>query len=124
MIRTIKEPKQSMIEDPLRVMRAFRFSNQLDFDIEDSLKEVISLDQVRDKTLSVLSRERIATEVFKTFLHNHNGTRLHKTLSLMIDLGYFPIVFLGSSSVGSHILQQSLDSLAHFLRLLFFFFLD
>ena len=65
MIRAVGDPEKRFSEDALRIMRAFRFSAQLGFDIyRDTL-----LGASRTKNgLSCIARERIATELLKLLL--------------------------------------------------------
>lgn len=68
-IRGVGEPAKRFQEDALRMMRAVRFSAQLDFAIEEStlnaLKE--NADLIRN-----ISIERIREEFFKLILSDHN----------------------------------------------------
>ena len=61
-IRTPLEPGKTFSDDPLRMMRAIRFSTQLDYDIDDITFEGIKAYQDR---LSIISMERITTELNK-----------------------------------------------------------
>lgn len=61
-IRTPLAPEQTYSDDPLRMLRAIRFANQLDFKIEvESLKAIRS----NAERLSIISKERIVTELNK-----------------------------------------------------------
>lgn len=61
-IRTPLAPAQTYSDDPLRMLRAIRFANQLNFKIEvDSLKAI----QSNAHRLSIISKERIVTELNK-----------------------------------------------------------
>jgi len=114
-LRTIRDAKTLMLEDPLRALRALRFSNQLDFDLDTDLKEALSLETVRQRTLQLLSRERIVTEINKIFLHNHRNIRLSLTLSHLVDLGYFPIFFLGELEIDPSVPLRCLETLDLYL---------
>jgi poly(A) polymerase len=59
-IRTPMEPDASFNDDPLRMLRAFRFASQLEFDIDDSVLDAIS--RLKEK-LSTISAERIREEL-------------------------------------------------------------
>ncbi len=78
MIKTPVDPLITFDDDPLRIMRAFRFASQLDFKIHDSILEAAN--KLRDR-LKIVSQERITDELLKIiespkpsiglkFLHN------------------------------------------------------
>lgn len=66
-IRTVGEPRKRFCEDALRMLRAIRFSAQLDFTIDrltlNSIKEL--KDNIRN-----ISKERIREEFNKILLNN------------------------------------------------------
>jgi poly(A) polymerase len=64
-IRTPLEPTITYSDDPLRMMRAVRFANQLGFTIEENSMQAISLNAHR---LKIVSMERITTELNKIVL--------------------------------------------------------
>ncbi|SIS37195.1 CCA tRNA nucleotidyltransferase [Salimicrobium flavidum] len=61
-IETVGAPAERFAEDPLRMMRAIRFSAQLDFSIDHSVTEVIT---EKRNLLQFLSVERLASEFGK-----------------------------------------------------------
>ncbi len=61
-IKTPTEPGRTFSDDPLRMMRAIRFSTQLDFKIEDETLRAISKHRNR---IHIVSQERITTELEK-----------------------------------------------------------
>ncbi len=61
-IRTPLDPDITFSDDPLRMMRAIRFSTQLSFRIEDSTLEAITRNAERIK---IISKERIIDELNK-----------------------------------------------------------
>lgn len=61
-IKTVNDPKQRFKEDYLRILRALRFSSQLNFNIEDATKHYIC--KYKDKILKI-SNERIREEMNK-----------------------------------------------------------
>lgn len=64
-IRAIGNPEERFLEDALRIMRAFRFSAQLGFEIEDkTAKKALELSHL----LQNISVERIYIELKKTFV--------------------------------------------------------
>lgn len=64
-LRAVGDPKQRFNEDALRILRLFRFESQLGFSAHpDTRSAALTLAH----TLSVVSRERIATELIKSAL--------------------------------------------------------
>lgn len=86
-IQTPLEPNITFSDDPLRMMRAIRFSAQLDFMIEKTTLEAIEKNSER---LRIVSAERIADEFNKTLASPNPG----KGLALMYKSGllkqFFP----------------------------------
>lgn len=85
-IRTPLEPSATFEDDPLRIMRAFRFSSQLGFSID---KETLSAIPSLKERLSIVSQERITEELLKIIA----SPKPSVALRLMNDTGVLPIVF-------------------------------
>ncbi|QQS34567.1 MAG: HD domain-containing protein [Ignavibacteriales bacterium] len=62
LIKTPLDPYQTFDDDPLRIMRAFRFASQLDFQIDEKLLLVAS--ELRER-LKIVAQERITDEFLK-----------------------------------------------------------
>lgn len=60
----------TMLDDPLRLLRAFRFSITKGFEISTPIMETCSMDSVIEKLEQVVSQERIRDEVFKMMKHD------------------------------------------------------
>jgi poly(A) polymerase len=86
-LRTPLNPDITYSDDPLRMMRAVRFSNQLNFDIEAESLAAISKNADR---LKIVSMERISTELNKIMMCE----RPSKGLDLLFKTGllsqFFP----------------------------------
>ena len=67
-IRCVGDPVERFTEDALRILRAIRFSAQLDFSIEDETLKAIT---TMAPNLAKVSRERVQTELTKLLLSPH-----------------------------------------------------
>lgn len=72
-IRTPLDPVITFSDDPLRIMRAFRFATQLEFSIEKTTLNAI--EQMRER-LAIVSQERIVDEFFRIMMSNKPSTGL------------------------------------------------
>ena len=77
-IRTVNDPNERFYEDALRMLRAFRFSSKLGFEIEDNTLDAIKKNAELIKFVSI---ERIVNE-FKKLLAGKGNL---KSLELLID---------------------------------------
>jgi tRNA nucleotidyltransferase/poly(A) polymerase len=64
------DAKETMLDDPLRLLRAFRFSITKGFTISTAIWETCSMDSVVEKLEQVVSQERIRDEVYKMMKHD------------------------------------------------------
>lgn len=72
-IRCVGAAKERFSEDALRILRAFRFSAQLDFSIEE---ETLTAAKELAETLKKISAERIYAELSKLLTSDHPGRLL------------------------------------------------
>ena len=84
-IKFIGEAKERILEDALRILRAFRFASVLDFSIEENSKKAIS---ETCETLKTISKERIGMEFNKILL----GKNSIEVLNEMKDTGVLEII--------------------------------
>jgi poly(A) polymerase len=84
-IRTPLDPDITFSDDPLRMMRAVRFSTQLDFEIEVKTLQAISRNRERIK---IVSYERITEELNKIILSPKPSIGFH----LMEETGLLEII--------------------------------
>jgi len=61
-IKTPLNPLETFNDDPLRIMRAFRFASQLNFEVDNTILEAA---EKMAKRLKIVSQERITDEFFK-----------------------------------------------------------
>jgi len=64
------DSKVTMMDDPLRLLRAFRFSITKGFTISPRIWETCLMDGIVEKLDKVVSQERIRDEVFKMMKHD------------------------------------------------------
>lgn len=87
-IRTVGDPHERFSEDPLRMMRALRFSSQLGFTIETNTMDAIASSI---EWLESLAVERLAIELEKLFAGSHfkQAIRLASKVKLWSHLPVF-----------------------------------
>ena len=85
-LKTPLDPNLTFSDDPLRMMRAIRFSSQLDFKIEKETLNAISKNADRIK---IVAQERITEELNKIILSN----RPSSGFKLLEETGLLKIIF-------------------------------
>lgn len=89
LIRTPLDPKITLREDPLRILRIFRFKAKLGFAIDLSIYEALALPEIAYALRHKVTSERIETELFK-MLNYENGC---VGMAEIIKTGYVQAVF-------------------------------
>ncbi|QRV02172.1 CCA tRNA nucleotidyltransferase [Arcanobacterium phocisimile] len=84
-IRTPVTARQSFDDDPLRIMRAARFTAQLGFEVADDVREAMTDMAQR---LEIVSVERVQSELHRLIISSH----ARKGLELLVDTGVADIV--------------------------------
>ena len=84
-INFIRNAEERIIEDPLRVLRAFRFMSRLDFSLSENTIEAI---KKQKDLLKNIPEERITMEFSKLLL----GENIKNTLTLMKDTGVLELI--------------------------------
>lgn len=81
--------EQNFFDDPLRILRAFRFQSVLEFELDEKLAEIT---KKHSDLIFECATERINTELIKIF----GGKNAYQTLSQMDEIGivekFFPII--------------------------------
>ncbi len=85
-IRTPLEPQITYSDDPLRMMRAIRFSSQLGFEIEEKSRLAITSQKER---IEIVSAERISGELNKIIL----SAKPSVGFKLLFDTGLLHLIF-------------------------------
>ncbi len=79
-IRTVGDPRARFDEDALRLMRAVRFSTELDFEIEFNTRRAI---EDRSRGLEMIAKERVRDELVKVIM----TPRAAKGIIMLEELG-------------------------------------
>ncbi len=86
LIRTPLDPSKTFDDDPLRIMRAFRFASQLNFNVDESI--MIAAKEMKQR-LAIVSQERITDEFLKILV----SPKPSIGLQLLFDSNVLEIVF-------------------------------
>lgn len=86
LIRTIGDPVERFIEDPVRMVRAVRFAALLGFEIEEATLRALKAEKER---LALASPARLYDEVLKLFLSGEG----EKVYQIMRQTGLFRVIF-------------------------------
>lgn len=86
MIRTPLNPLETFDDDPLRILRAFRFASQLQFDVADEI--ILAAKEMRER-LRIVSQERITDELLKIL----SSPKPSVGLNLLFISGVMDVIF-------------------------------
>jgi len=94
LLRTPLPAAQTMMDDPLRILRALRFSITKGFDIDQSIFDAMSQPEILEKLRTTVSVERIRDEVFKMMKHDTIASiKLLNKVDTELIPGFFELVF-------------------------------
>ncbi|KAJ4837336.1 hypothetical protein Tsubulata_037776 [Turnera subulata] len=82
-------PKETFLDDPLRVLRAIRFGARFEFELDEQLKNAAASDDVKCALGAKVSKERIGTEIDLMI----SGNQPTKAMTYIADLTLFWVVF-------------------------------
>lgn len=85
-IKVVGNTENKLLEDPLRILRAIRFSVILDFELDDQIKEFINSNKSIIKSIS-FTRKKIELEKIFSSKNINKGFRLIKDFALEELLG-------------------------------------
>ena len=93
LIRTPLQAQQTLLDDPLRILRAVRFGSRLGFRLHADLLRAAATPEVHDALSKKVSRERIGKEIMKIF----EGERPLAAIKMIERLGLVSCVFEGGT---------------------------
>ncbi|KAG6264230.1 hypothetical protein E4U49_001816 [Claviceps purpurea] len=70
-MRTPLDPRQTFMDDPLRVLRLIRIGSKLGFTIEPTTMRYMKDDDIREALDTMITRDRVNIELFKIMKHAH-----------------------------------------------------
>lgn len=82
-------PKDTFMEDPLRVLRAIRFGARFRFILDEQLKQAAASDEVKAALSAKISKERIGAEIDLMI----SGNEPVQAMTYICDLKLFWVVF-------------------------------
>lgn len=94
-IRTPMDPRVTLYEDPLRILRIFRFKAKLQFEIDDRVYDALKLPKISSALQNKVSNERIEAEISKMLRYENGYVGIHE----IIATGYINPVFKPSVSM-------------------------
>lgn len=106
-IRCVGDPMERFSEDALRILRAIRFSAQLDFVIEDKTEAAI---RVIAPNIAKVSKERIQVELTKLLLSAHPDKMLEvfeTGISQFVSETFAAVPCLTASETGQYLAQAA-----------------
>ncbi|MCU0344199.1 MAG: CCA tRNA nucleotidyltransferase [Ignavibacterium sp.] len=86
LIKTPLDPLKTFDDDPLRILRAFRFASQLNFNVDDGIMKASN--EMRSR-LAIVSQERITDEFLKIL----ESPKPSIGLKLLFDSGVLEVIF-------------------------------
>ncbi|KAI0320982.1 hypothetical protein OF83DRAFT_1101804 [Amylostereum chailletii] len=94
-IRTPLPPKQTFLDDPLRVIRSIRFASRFGFDLVQELEDCVRSPEIQAALTQKITRERVGEEIDKMM----TGRDPLRSISLIDSLVLFSAIFHIPSSV-------------------------
>lgn len=88
-IRTPLAPRETLLDDPLRLIRVVRFASRFQYTIADDLYEAMHSVDVNRAFRDKVSRERVGMEMEKIFSGKYSLSGFH----LLVHVGLYEAVF-------------------------------
>ncbi|KAI0243788.1 CCA tRNA nucleotidyltransferase, mitochondrial [Massospora cicadina] len=88
-IRTPLPPKQTFIDDPLRVLRCIRFASRLNFEVAQEVVAAMSDAAIKAAFKTKISRERVGVEILKML----EGDNPLLAFELIYRCGWYETIF-------------------------------
>ncbi|CUT18038.1 MULTISPECIES: polynucleotide adenylyltransferase PcnB [Candidatus Ichthyocystis] len=109
-IRMLGDPNERFREDPVRILRAIRFSKKLSFSLDDSLVDAI---HGHSSLLNNVPAARLFDELIKILLSGHSLSSIHEFKRLGINDRTIPLLNLVYDHIDDPFVQISLEKTDH-----------
>jgi tRNA nucleotidyltransferase/poly(A) polymerase len=88
LIRTPLDPRQTFTDDPLRILRVFRFATKFNYRIDNSILEAINSPEILNYLRLKVSRERFGKEIEPCLEHENSFSYLNA----LHECGLLPVI--------------------------------
>lgn len=103
-MRTPLDPRQTFLDDPLRVLRLIRLGSRLGFSIGEEALSCMKQDEIHQALDRKVKRERMSVELVKMMELPHPKT----SLQVMFESNLFATVFLSNTSSLALAMQRAM----------------
>lgn len=107
LIRTPLAPRETFLDDPLRVIRTIRFSSRFGYELVQDLKDSAASQEIQDALVQKISRDRVGEEVDKMM----KGRNPLHAIQLIHELGLYSSIFWAPATVLGNFSTFPADSL-------------
>ncbi|KAF5361407.1 hypothetical protein D9758_006232 [Tetrapyrgos nigripes] len=102
-IRTPLPPKETFLDDPLRILRCIRFASRFGFELVPEIVQSVKDPEIEEALVSKVARDRVGEELSKML----KGRDPLYSMQLINDLGVYRSVFSVIPSSISHAFSQA-----------------
>ncbi|KAF7306511.1 tRNA nucleotidyltransferase [Mycena indigotica] len=88
-IRTPLPPRQTFLDDPLRILRSIRFASRFGFEIDPELANCVREEEIQDALKTKITRDRVGVEIEKMM----KGPDPVRAIELIHDMSLYDPIF-------------------------------
>ena len=103
-IRTPIDPTKTFLDDPLRMLRVFRFAARFGYRVDEEVMKSLKNEMILDSFITKISKERVGNE----FRSSWTRPRSLTFLELLDQANFLKIVFW-TRDLGEMVLQDELN---------------
>jgi len=91
-IRTPLDPFQTFMDDPLRILRGFRFAARFGFTIDQQALEAANNPKIKEAFVKKISKERIGKEFYANFVNHEESKDYFDFFGQLHKANYWPLI--------------------------------